>query len=339
MRTAGSILVLFASWLSLSGCGNVILVPNAAEGAAGGAGGDGGGGALTAGAGGAPLGTGGSAGAPGTGGSAGTGGLGGSPPAPPFELLVTSQNGVGEGSVKAYDEAGSFLRSIGGELGDPLDVAIAPDGNLLVSDAIGKQVVRFTLEGEPLPPLVSVEAPFGMTVVDGVAYVCEHGTGLVRSFDAVSGQDLGAFTLPGGATSMPTDVAVHGGKLYVSLWNAGTVEAFDVATHAALGTLFANEGPGPISIELGPNGDLYAASLHNGVRRYDAASGELVGTVVSGGEAITGIAFGPDGLLYVAGPHAVRRFGPDGSGGALFVQPSAGGLANPYHIAFGPALD
>lgn len=127
---------------------------------------------------------------------------------------------------------------------------------------------------------------------------------------------------------------VRDGLLYVGLWNELAVEVFDLESNASEGLLVQQDSP-PIALAFAPNGDLFVASLYDGVRRYDAATGALKGSFREG-QVNTGIAFGPDGALYVAtGEFAVRRYSVEGDGGELFVLPGAGGLQNPYHIDFG----
>jgi hypothetical protein len=79
------------------------------------------------------------------------------------------------------------------------------------------------------------------------------------------------------------------------------------------------------------------------VLRFDAGSGVFVGVFVPAGSGGLdnpgGLAFGPDGNLYVASraTGAVLRF--DGATGAFvdtFVAAGTGGLAQPIDIAFGP---
>jgi DNA-binding beta-propeller fold protein YncE len=270
-----------------------------------------------------------------------------------FQLLVTSQS---DASIKVYDQTGALVRSIsvgdlptagGGGSGGagggpglappaPLDAAVAPDGNLLVAVPSRHEIARFTMEGTELAPLASVETPFGLTVDEGTVFVCDHLTGTVRSFDALTGEDFGSFEPHEGSGGIPNDVAVRDGQLYVALWNFGAVEVFDLTTRVSMG-YFRQGYPTTTAIDFGPDGDLYVAYLSGLVQRYDGTTGELTAEVVSGGPASLGIAFGPDEGLYVAtSESAVRRYTASGMGGEYFVQPSGGGLYNPYHIAFVP---
>jgi streptogramin lyase len=90
-------------------------------------------------------------------------------------------------------------------------------------------------------------------------------------------------------------------------------------------------------------GDLLVSSRFNShVLRYDANTGTFVGVFASGHGMANpnGIAYGPDGNLYVANGDEGRVLRFDGQTGDFlgsFVSPSTpGGLASPRAIAFGP---
>jgi glucose/arabinose dehydrogenase len=85
-------------------------------------------------------------------------------------LFVTSQM---DKTVKEYDgTSGAFVKTAasGGALGDPLGLAIAPDGKLLVSDGQTNQVKRYDPStGGYVGILASsnLAGPEGMTVHGG----------------------------------------------------------------------------------------------------------------------------------------------------------------------------
>ncbi len=104
--------------------------------------------------------------------------------------------------IEQFDAQGSFLAQwgsfgdTGGALGDPFmlygprDVAIAPDGNILVSDTGNKRIVKFTPEGQFVQQwggLGSLEGqfsePVGVAVgADGQAYVADTWNQRVQRF-------------------------------------------------------------------------------------------------------------------------------------------------------------
>jgi len=89
-------------------------------------------------------------------------------------------------------------------------------------------------------------------------------------------------------------------------------------------------------------GDLYVVdSWHNVVVQFDGTTGARVGTFAGGMLGATGLAFGPDGNLYVAhtslgGPAGVDRF--DGNTGAFlgeFASSPDSHMSEPGNILFG----
>lgn len=268
-------------------------------------------------------------------------------------LLVTSQL---DHTVKEYDgTTGAFIRNAAtgagqpSGLGDPLDAIIGADGNLLVTDGQQSAIKRFDwATGNFLGIFASPVSPTGMTSFGGKVYVCQSNPPqIVRSFDAVTGADVGSF-IPtvGEGNPGPRDVKVANGRLYVSYWNLGTVEMFDLTTRESLGLLFPQGTGGlatPSSMAFGPNGNLYISYVFF-VNRYHPTTGEFLGQFVDTGDRTgaryaVGIAWGPDGNLYVATQNTagVQRY--NGTTGAFmddFVPPGSGGLTAPFHISFTP---
>jgi len=260
-------------------------------------------------------------------------------------LLVTSQL---DHTVKEYDgTTGAFVRNAAAGVGDPLDAIIGADGNLLVTDGQQDAVKRFDrTTGTLLDIFAGAVSPLGMTMSGGKVYVCQtNPPEIIRSFDALTGADVGSF-IPtvGQGNPSPRDVKVANGRLYVSYWNLGTIEMFDVTTRQSLGLLFPAGTGGlvtPFSIAFGPDGNLYV-SYGFFVNRYHPTTGAFLGRFVDTGDRTgqryaVGIAWGPDGNLYVATQNTagVQRY--NGSTGAFmddFVPPGSGGLTAPFHISF-----
>src|SRR5262245_8318561 len=112
-----------------------------------------------------------------------------------MSLLVTSQI---NNTVREYDSTtGAFLKvaASGGALGDPLDVVVGLDGNLLVSDGQTNQVKRYNrATGAFIDVFASTNlaGPMGMTIHDGVLYVTNSNPPQgVQSFDAATGAKHG----------------------------------------------------------------------------------------------------------------------------------------------------
>jgi len=84
-------------------------------------------------------------------------------------------------------------------------------------------------------------------------------------------------------------------------------------------------------------------SHSNSVSRYDESTGAFLGVFVRGGSGglrnAQGLAFGPDGNLYVASFESQQILRYDGVTGAfldVFVSAGSGGLGAPNDVAFGP---
>jgi sugar lactone lactonase YvrE len=144
-------------------------------------------------------------------------------------------------------------------------------------------------------------------------------------------------------------------KLYISIRASGPdeVQRYDPNTGAFLGT-FVAAGLGGLStssdLTFGPDGDLYIINQNsNQVLRYNGSTGAFIGVFVEQASAYpapnetrptypSGLAFGPDGNLYVSSfpTNLIRRY--DGTTGApigIFAQGSP--LVNPTHLVFANA--
>lgn len=276
-------------------------------------------------------------------------------------LFVTSQL---DKTVKEYDGAtGAFVRvaASGGALGDPLGLAVGPDGKLLVSDGQTNQVKRYDPStGGYIDVLASTNlaGPEGMTVHGGSLYVTNSNPPQgVQQFDVATGVNTGSFA-PSLVNASPRDVMVNpaNNRLYVLYYNAATVETFDLATRASTGLLMPAGSPigsgglyTPSAMAFGPDGALYISGGtfggNLGVFRYNSTTGAFIDFFANTGSDLyvpIGLAFGPDNNLYVATQNAanVMRFNyPSGAFMDFFVPDGGGGLTAPFDILFsaGPA--
>ena len=250
----------------------------------------------------------------------------------------------------------------GTPLDGPTGLTFGADGNLYVGSFETGQVLRF--DGTTGAYLgVFAALPDGGSTSglsfgpDGDLYVlvwycgpAECLSSDILRFDGTTGASKGSFIAP----SDPHPVEPHSllfapdGTLYVSSHRADEVLRYDGTTGAFLASAAIGGGlDGPFGLALilpEATTDLLVASHANGrVIRYHGATGAPVGNFVipsSGGlETPFGMAYGPDGNLYVANgispsTNSVLRY--DGLSG-VFIDVFCSGLPGPLtQITFGP---
>jgi sugar lactone lactonase YvrE len=193
----------------------------------------------------------------------------------------------------------------------------------------------------------------------------------VLRFDGTTGAFVDEF-VERGQMDMPHAVTFGpDGNLYVgdrveenNSGVGGRILRIDATTGEIMGEFVTEFSGGllhPLAHLFGPDGDLYVTDEGEpglgdpDIKRYDGTTGAFKGSFVATGSgglsAPLGLAFGPDGNLYVAdfGIGAILRYqGPSGSmpgapmpsagnSGAVFVAPGSGGLlARPLGVIFGP---
>jgi hypothetical protein len=115
---------------------------------------------------------------------------------------------------------------------------------------------------------------------------------------------------------------------------AGGWSKYDCATGAYLGQFQGLSGTRVVAAEPGGILDVYAG---NGIMRYDVGSGKSVGSIsllgYSGG--CQGLAWGPDGRLYLANTYSSRILRCDVSTGVVEVVPLSVSIREPLGITFG----
>lgn len=230
-------------------------------------------------------------------------------------------------------------------------------GDLLVTRNTDSSVLRYdgetgAFDGVFIPPgSGGLANPQGMTYgPDGNLYLAGFDSRNVLRYDGRTGAFLGVFVTPGsGGLGAPNDLLFGpDGNLYVSdgFFGTNSVLRYDGRTGAFLG-VFASGGGlfVPQHLAFGPDGNLFVESvLSNDVMRYDGRTGAPLpapgqsGAVFIRGKSVVPLAFGPDGLLYVATTaNDIQRY--DGRTGAfidVFVPPGSGGLNSANDLVFGP---
>ena len=156
----------------------------------------------------------------------------------------------------------------------------------------------------------------------------------------------------GGTFPLPQATPLPGSRLLVSTFLQGTVEAFDSATGAAVGTFAPSRGQQftTAGIIPGPGDDLFVFSPGgNAVFRYDKNTGQAEGTLAEPAKGLTtphsGV-IGPDGLLYVVNAPSLDGNVGRGTDGIEQYNPATGAylgrfadISSPFGITFGPDGD
>ncbi len=168
----------------------------------------------------------------------------------------------------------------------------------------------------------------------------------VYRIDGTTGQTKAKIS--GAEVSRPLGVAVGpDGDVYVSDYDLTRVVRYDGRSGAYKG-VFASDGlSDPLYLVFGPDGDLYVTnspinSTIGQIRRYDGVTGAFKDIFVPAGsvDRIIGIAFGPDGNVYVSGNTNDPIFRFNGVTGAFMGAFTSGRQLNgAAGVAFGPDGD
>ena len=147
----------------------------------------------------------------------------------------------------------------------------------------------------------------------------------------------------GAHETYPAGLAADGSRTYIADGNSGDMLMLQGANLRSLGTV---SDAVPLSVAIGPDGAVYAGvcSCSGTGKVVRFVSGKPPAVVADGLGWVTGIAFGPDGTLYVADEHfdesdptaahgEVLRVGKNGAVTAVVPQ---GRLEWPGHLVTGP---
>ncbi len=257
-----------------------------------------------------------------------------------YDILVSSAaaaSGAVRDGVFRFDAETGHLRGRFGcaEIRDPRGIRLSPDGRYVVVNNGDNRILKIDPKAgsliDALPPLAGLNPGGGKFGSDGRYYVGSRTLKSVIAFD-LSGKRGPSTFVPAGLIAFPRGIAISPTRdTYVA---SGT----DPATGEGRNTILRfspsgrfddsfhveDEGLSPLDLEIGPNGNVFAASEfpfgHPGalttVREYDRQTGRLLRVFDAGADAsarrITrmprGITFGPDGQLYSAGADNVVRY-------------------------------
>ena len=208
-------------------------------------------------------------------------------------------------------------------------------------------VTALSIAVQPVPPAAA--APLDLLVAS-------FNTDEVLRYDGVTGAFVGAFVTAGlGGLDGPRGMTIRGNELFISSFIGDQVLRYDLTTGAFLGVFASGGGlDGPYDLAFGPDGNLYVANFFGAsvptgnpyIIRFDSTGALLgqfappVGTACPPDcfmfpDRPTGIAFGPDGRLYVSSyfNDSVKVYNATtGAYEGEFVGPGSGGLSRPEDI-------
>jgi DNA-binding beta-propeller fold protein YncE len=150
-------------------------------------------------------------------------------------IIVTD---VGRQAIFVFDEKQGRLQVWRAAAEDynfvsPVGIAIAKNGDILVSDAELRRVIRLSADGKPRGELGygDLERPTGLAVdpLSGRIYVADTGENNVKIFaaDGTLQQIVGQIGVGPGEFNSPTHLAFSGGRLFVTDTFNARVQAFD----------------------------------------------------------------------------------------------------------------
>lgn len=269
-------------------------------------------------------------------------------------LLVS---GYFSNNVAVYDAcSGAFLRQLetAGRIQGAQAVRINPaDGLIYVVSEGNDQIQRYRRDAnysfvDVFAQLAANIDPTGIDFgADGRVYVASYGTSSVLELDAQSGATIGTL-LPGTSGLRGADngmLVSAAGLLYVPGYDSHSVARINPAT-GQVQAAFIAAGSGGLRNSRGILDEgttiLVGGEGSGAIYRFNATTGALVGTLVSGLARPTGMSIGVDGSLLVLWGNRVQRYNRStGASLGVFANGADGAISGGTFLALvvNPQLD
>ena len=260
---------------------------------------------------------------------------------------------TGGSATRIDGETGEFLGYLysGAPFIGPGAIAFGPDGNLYASDSYDDCVLRYDGQTREFIDVFvelgsgGIDGPMGLLFgPDGNLYVAGSWSNNVLRYDGQTGEFIDVFASEGLATPHSLRFGLDG-DLYVTSDANNRLIRFDGQTGSLQQVIaegaYLNE---PLDLLFGPDELLYVSNRGDGsVARYNPVTGEALGYFVQPGSGgmnwAFGLAFGPDGNLYVADEISeagkIYRYAGDTGAFIDIFAPNTNAM-HPMFIAFVP---
>jgi YVTN family beta-propeller protein len=212
----------------------------------------------------------------------------------------------GSGTVSAIDTNTNVVIANVVVAGEPVDVAITPDGTraYVANKQTNTVAVISTATNSQIGTIVVGKEPDGIAIGPGgqYAYVSNFGGGSVSLIDTVSNSvPIGPIQV--GKAPQGVAVSPDGRFVYVAL-KSGGIDAIDTNGFSTVGSIGGDSLPHS-RLAIGPRGSRGFAtnSESASVTAFDPAARTVVGAPIGIGSDPIGIAIGPSGgVAYAASP-------------------------------------
>ena len=218
----------------------------------------------------------------------------------------------GSGKVERYDPVdGRHIETFVRGLTSPNALLSDGEGRLYISTGsaggLGTVERYDAATGRKLGTFINVPAgqpghlarATGMAWHEGDLLVASQGDGVVKRFDGKTG--AWKADVAKASASGITQIAVHGGKLYLTDFTGQQIRVSTMGPDATLAdTVTSADGHAPWGLAFAPNGDFFLSTSGERILRFDGKSTQVWAGAGGGLSTPVGLTLGPDGSLYAA---------------------------------------